>query len=167
MEYTDKIEIDRSQGYPLTYFNAGDYKTSGIEWDASIFPFAWQSNFLRDISLNAAGYWADPVAEDTGGKEYQAGPKFQPSLGLSYNTEKITLNFLSDILTSRERGLDDYAAINFYGKYRLFKGYVTIGVDNIFNEEIQVSGDMSSDSTNRYAYYGFGRLFKLGYEIKF
>jgi outer membrane receptor protein involved in Fe transport len=167
MEYTDKIEIDRSQGYPLTYFNAGDYKTSGIEWDASIFPFAWQSNFLRDISLNAAGYWADPVAEDTGGKEYQAGPKFQTSLGLSYNTEKITLNFLSDILTSRERGLDDYAAINFYGKYRLFKGYVTIGVDNIFNEEIQVSGDMSSDSTNRYAYYGFGRLFKLGYEIKF
>jgi len=167
MDYTDKIEIDRSQGYPLTYFNAGDYKTSGIEWDANIFPFINRSGFMQNISLNAAGYWADPVAEDTGGKEYQVGPKFQTSFGLSYNTEKITLNLLSDILTSRERGLDDYAAINFYGKYRLFKGYLTIGVDNIFNEEIQVSGDMESDSTNRYAYYGLGRLFKLGYEIKF
>lgn len=167
MDYTDKIEIDRSHGYPLTYFNAGDYETVGIEWDASIFPFARQSNFLRNLSLDTAGYWADPEAEDTSGEQYQAGPKFQTSLGLSYLTEKITLNLLANILTSRERGLDDYATVNFYGKYRLFRGYLTIGVDNIFNEEIHISGDMSSDSTNKYVYYGFDRLFKLGYEIKF
>lgn len=62
---------------------------------------------------------------------------------------------------------DDYATVNFYGKYRPLKGYLTIGVDNIFNEEIHISGNMSSDSTNKYVYYGFDRLFKLGYEITF
>ncbi|MBC2694106.1 MAG: TonB-dependent receptor [Desulfobacteraceae bacterium] len=167
MDYRDKIEIDRSHGYPLTYFNAGDYETVGIEWDASIYPFAGQSNLLRNLSLDTAGYWADPEAEDTSGEQYQAGPKFQTSLGISYLTEKITLNLLANILISRERGLDDYATVDFYSKYRLFRGYLTIGVDNIFNEEIHISGDMSSDSTNNYVYYGFDRLFKLGYEITF
>ncbi|MDL1969301.1 MAG: hypothetical protein LWW97_12395 [Deltaproteobacteria bacterium] len=62
---------------------------------------------------------------------------------------------------------NDYATVDFYSKYRLFGGYLTIEVDNIFNEEMHISGDMSSTSTNRYAYYGFDRLFKINYEITF
>lgn len=80
---------------------------------------------------------------------------------------KMTIDLSCNILTSREKELDDISTFNFYGKYKLFKGYLTLGVDNIFDEEIQVSGDMTSTSTNQYVYYGMGRLFKLGYEIKF
>jgi iron complex outermembrane receptor protein len=40
-------------------------------------------------------------------------------------------------------------------------------VDNIFDEEVQVSGDLTEDAANRYAYYEVGRLFKVGYEISF
>ena len=39
MDYSDKIEIDRSQGYPLTYFNAGNYKSRGVEWQIDVYPF--------------------------------------------------------------------------------------------------------------------------------
>jgi iron complex outermembrane receptor protein len=40
-------------------------------------------------------------------------------------------------------------------------------VDNIFDEEVQVYGDLTEDASNRYAYYEVERLFKVGYEIDF
>jgi len=169
MTYKDKIEIDRSQGYPLTYINAGHYDSKGVEWELGVYPFIHQTGWTwtRDISVYAAGYWADPTAEDVNGKEYQAGPKFQTSLGINYLSEPLVLNLSSQILTSRERGLDSYAVLNFYGKHRLWKGYLTFSVDNIFDEEVQVSGDLTEDANNRYAYFEVGRLFKVGYEIAF
>ena len=167
MTYKNKIEIDSSHGYPLTFYNANDYKTSGIEWEASISPFLNRSNFLQNISFKIVGYYADPEAEDTAGKEYQAGPKLQASPGLSYLSEKMSLDLLCNILTDREKDLDDYATLNFYGKHKLFKGFLTFSVDNIFDEEVQVSGNFSEGANNNYAYYDLGRIFKIGYEITF
>jgi iron complex outermembrane receptor protein len=49
----------------------------------------------------------------------------------------------------------------------LGKGFLTFGVDNLFDQEVQVSGDLSEDASNRYVYYEVGRLVKVGYEIRF
>ena len=121
---------------------------------------------MQDISLYTAGYWADPTAEDPDGKEYQSGPKFKTSLGVSYLSEKLVLQLIADILTSREYDLDTNATLDFYGKYKVWKGYMTAGVSNIFNSEIQISGNLSS-SGSQYLYYGMERMFKIGYEIRF
>jgi outer membrane receptor protein involved in Fe transport len=167
MDYSDKIEIDRSQGYPLTYFNAGNYKSTGIEWQIDVFPFANQTNFWNDISFYTGGYWADPTAEDVNGEEYQTGPKFKTSLGASYLSENLVLQLIADILTAREDNLDTNATLDFYGKYKVWKGFITAAVSNIFNSEIQVSGDLSSSASNNYVYYGMDRMFKIGYQISF
>jgi outer membrane receptor protein involved in Fe transport len=167
MDYSDKIEIDRSQGYPLTYFNAGNYKSRGVEWQIDVYPFANQLSFLNNISFYTGGYWADPTAEDVDGEEYQTGPKFKTSLGASYLSEDLVLQFIADILTSRESNLDSNATLDFFGKYKVWKGYVTATVSNIFNSETQVSGDLESTASNNYVYYGMDRMFKVGYEIVF
>ncbi len=167
MAYEDKIEIDRSQGYPLTYFNAGDYESRGIEWEIDLFPFIRGTGWARDLSVYTTGYWADPSAEDTDGNEYQTGPKFQTTVGVSYLAAPFLLDLNSQTLASRERDLDSYTVLNFHGKYRLWKGRLTVGVDNLFDEEVQVSGDLSEDASNRYLYYEVGRLVKVGYELSF
>lgn len=167
MDYSDKIELDRSKGYPLTYFNAGDYKSRGVEWQIDVSPFAHRSDFLNDICFNTAGCWADPTANDPNGKEYQTGPKFKTSLGVSYLSENLVLQFISDLLTSRENNLDNNFTLDFFGKYKVWKGFITAGVSNIFNSEVQVSGDLSSSGSSNYLYYGMDRMFKIGYEIRF
>jgi outer membrane receptor protein involved in Fe transport len=167
MAYQDKIEIDRSKGYPQTYFNAGDYQSKGIEWELGITPFLHQTGWPQSIFLYTAGYWADPTAEDTSGLEYQAGPKLQNSVCISYNTDPLVLDLNCQMLTARERNLDSYAALNFYGKIKAWKGYVTFGVDNIFDVDVQLNGDLSETTSSRYVYWAMGRLFKVGYEINF
>ncbi|MFH0730995.1 MAG: TonB-dependent receptor [Pseudomonadota bacterium] len=167
MAYEDKIEVDRSKGYPQTYFNAGDYRSRGMEWEAGITPFRHQAGWHKNLYLYTAGYWADPIAEDTSGNEYQSGPKFQNSVGISYATDPIVLDLNCQILTSRERNLDSYAALNFSGKLRAWKGHVIFGIDNMFDEEVQITGDLGDTASNRYVYWDLGRLFKVGYEITF
>ena len=167
MTYEKKIEIDRSNGYPLTYFNAGDYETKGFEWEIDFYPFVNQSGWLSGTSFSTAGYWADPTAKDTDGDEYQAGAKLQTRLGAAYITEIVTLDLNCQVLHERERALEDYRVFNFYSKYRLGKGYLTFAVDNIFDEEVQVSGDLQDDASSQYLYYEVGRLFKIGYAIDF
>ncbi len=167
MTYTDKIEIDRSKGYPQTYFNAGDYQSKGIEWEIGLSPFLHRKEWIRDIYLYTAGYWADPTAEDTAGVTYQAGPKFQNSVGATYATEPFLLDINCQMLSSRERNLDSYGAWNVYGKVQAGKGFVTFGIDNVFDAEVQISGDLSDTASNRYVYWDTGRLFKVGYEITF
>ncbi len=168
MDYEDKIEIDRRHGYPLSYFNAGDYQSSGIEWELSCNPFADRADWRNRLSAYCNGYWADPKAEDTEGKDYQAGPKFQTTAGLKFLGEKLTLDFSSQTLAGRERELDSYTTVNFYGKLRLGPGWLSLVVDNVFAEEVQVSGDLSADASNRYVYYDLdGPLVKIGYEVAF
>ncbi len=167
MSYKDKIEIDKTRGYPQTYFNAGNYDSKGMEWEAGISPFVRSDGYIQDISFYTSGYWADPVAEDTKGEEYQSGPKFQSSLGIEYLTDVARLDLNCQILSSRDRELDTTAVLNFYSKYRLWKGSLIFSADNVFDKEVQVSGDMSADASNRYAYYEVGRIFKVGYEISF
>lgn len=165
MAYEDKIELDRSHGYPLTYFNAGDYDSKGVEWEVGMSPFVQHNGWSRDLCLYTNGYWADPTAEDTSGKEYQTGPRLQATVGLNYFSEPLTVDLNCQILTARERDLESYNVFNIYTKYKLWKGCLTFGVDNIFDTEVQVSGDLSDDASNRYVYYEVGRLVKIGYEI--
>jgi outer membrane cobalamin receptor len=167
MTYEDKIEIDRSRGYPLTYFNAGDYDSKGVEWEIGVNPFVRQSNWSRDLCLYTNGYWADPTAEDTSGKEYQTGPRLQTTVGLNYLGEPLSVDLNCQILNARERDLESYNVFNMHSKYKLRKGYLTFGVDNIFDVEVQVSGDLADDASNQYVYYEVGRLVKVGYEITF
>lgn len=167
MTYEKKIEIDRSNGYPLTYFNAGDYETRGIEWELDVYPFIDQSGWMSGFSFYSAGYWADPTAEDANGSEYQAGAKLQTRLGAAYITEDVALDLNCQMLYERERALEGYRVFNFYSKYRLGIGHLTFAVDNIFDEEVQVSGNLSDNASSRYVYYEVGRLFKAGYAIDF
>lgn len=167
MVYENKIEIDRTQGYPQTYYNAGDYQSSGVEWELGITPFLHQTGWQQNLYLYSAGYWADPKAEDTDGVEYQSGPKFQNSVGISHITDPIVLDLNCEILTSRERNLESYAALNFSGKLKAWRGYITFGVDNIFDKDVQVTGDLSETASNLYVYEDLGRLLKVGYEITF
>jgi outer membrane receptor protein involved in Fe transport len=165
--YQDKIELDRSGGYPLTYFNAGEYESKGIEWELDLYPFNHHSGWMAGVSFYTAGYWANPTAEDTAGETYQAGPGLQTSVGMGWRTEELTLDLNCRLLADREKSLDDYAVLDVYAKYRLGRGFFTLAVDNVFDEEVQVSGDLSEDAASRYVYYEVGRLVKAGYEIAF
>lgn len=167
MTYKDKIEVDRSKGYPLTYFNAGDYASKGIEWETGVSPFFNNKGWIKNILFYTSGYWADPTADDTEGKKYQIGPKLQTNIGISCLCEPLTLDMNCQILSARERDLDGYAVLNLHAKYKLWKGYLTFAIDNVFNKEIQVSGDLSEGASNRYLYYEIGQLIKIGYEIAF
>ncbi|MEZ0329074.1 MAG: TonB-dependent receptor [Dissulfuribacterales bacterium] len=167
MNYTDKIEIDRSKSYPQTYYNAGDYESKGIEWDFAITPFVFSKSALQNVSFTWVGYWADPKADDSSGKRVQIGAKFSSAVGIAYLTDDFTVNLNCQMLASRERNLDDYAIFNIYSRYRLPKGYLTFAIDNIFNEDQIIAGDLTPNAINRYFYQEMGRLFKIGYEIKF
>ena len=67
----------------------------------------------------------------------------------------------------REKDLEDYSVLNVYTKYKVGKGFLSLAVDNVFDKEVQVAGDLSQDASNRYIYYDTGRLVKVGYEISF
>ena len=165
--YADKIELDRSGGYPLTYYNAGEYESKGVEWELDLYPFNHHSGWMAGVSFYTAGYWADPTAEDPTGETYQAGPGLQTSLGIGCQTDRLTLDLNCRMLRDREKNLDDYAVLDVYAKYRLSRGFLTLAVDNVFDEAVQVAGDLSEDASSRYVYYEVGRLVKVGYEIAF
>ena len=160
MDYDDKIELDRSKGYPLTYYNAGDYSSQGIEWDLDY-------SLLSNFRLKFTGFWADPKAEAPDGTDYQVGPKLQITYGAIYDNGKLFLNLYSTNILNRERDLRDYVSWNFYSKFNFFKNfYLTFSVDNIFDRDNDVSGDRSLKATNNYVYYDTPRIAKIGLEYK-
>ncbi len=167
MVYDDKIEIDRSEGRPYHYFNAGSYSSKGIEWGLGLYPFIDRSGFFSDVSFSAAGYWAYPVAENPDGDDYQPGPKFQNTFGISYATAPFNLDLKCRILAGREDNLEDYAAFDMTGKVKAWKGYVTFGVENVFDTEIQTTGNLLEDAKSQFVYYEPGRLARLGYMVSF
>ena len=165
--YEDKIELDRSGGYPMTYYNAGAYESRGIEWELALYPFSHHDGRLANVSFHTGGCWADPTAEDTTGATYQAGPRLRTSLGIAYQTERFTLDLNGRMLTDRENNLEDYVVLDVYAKYKLGRGFLTLAVDNAMDEEVQLEGELSPDAASRYVYYEVGRLVKVGYEIRF
>jgi iron complex outermembrane receptor protein len=167
MVYENKIEIDRSNGYPLTYFNAGEYESSGVEWDVTFNPFYRNDGSGWNISIYTSGYAADPTAEDADGEEYQTGPKLQTTVGIGYAAEPLTLDLSCQRLAEREENLETSTVLDFYAKWKLLGNFMTFSVDNIFDETVQTSGDMTMDSSNRYVYYDVGRMIKVGYEVTF
>ncbi|WP_035274128.1 TonB-dependent receptor plug domain-containing protein [Desulfogranum japonicum] len=166
MDYEDKIETDSSVD-PRTYYNATDYSSTGIEWDIALYPFTAKNDWMQDLSFKVAGYLADPVADDVDGEEYQSGPKFQTTIGAGYYTEPLVIDFNCQLLTSRERNLDDTTVLNLYAKYKLGIGYLSLSVDNIFDEEVMTYGNMEEDASSQYYYRDVGRLVKLGYSVTF
>lgn len=166
MTYEDKIELTKIGG-EKTKFNAGDYESTGVEWETSFYPFVNQASFLDAVSLNVAGYLADTTAEDTDGEEYQAAPEFQTSVGVSYVTEPLVLNLAVDILRERERNLPSYNPVHFAGKLACWKGYLTFGVDNMFDDTVVTWGDNTPGEEKHYEYYDLERTYKLGYELIF
>lgn len=165
MTYEGKIEVDRSQGRPYHYFNAGSYSSQGIEWKLGLSPFHDLDNLLSDISFSASGYWACTVAEDTAGDEYQPGPKFQNTFGIAYSASDIALDLKCRILAGREDALENYAAFDMTGKVKAGPGYVTMAIENIFDTEVQTTGNLAEGS--RYVYYEPGRLARIGYRVSF
>ncbi|HIE26304.1 TPA: TonB-dependent receptor [Candidatus Poribacteria bacterium] len=160
MKYEDKIEIDRSKGYPLTYYNANRFETKGVEWDIEAYPAdCW--------TIGLAGYWADPVVEDTAGNEQQAGAKFQlsPSIGFDNNRFRIKTTVL--MIRNRHRELDNFLSTNIVMGYKLWKGEATLSISNLFDGKNATRGDMTSTSTSRYEYYDTGRIISLGYKLDF
>ncbi len=167
MTYKDKIVLDRSKGYPLTYFNAGDYDNAGVEWEFNLKPFSKLNSELKNISFFTSGFWADPEAEDERGDKFQVGPRISTAFGIDYITDRLQIGFITNVLADRERGLDDSVVLNFHAKLKLFKGYLTLSVDNITDEHTEISGDKQTTTSNRYVYYGMPRLFKIGYTLNF
>ncbi|MFA8342807.1 MAG: TonB-dependent receptor [Rhodothermaceae bacterium] len=161
MDYQDKIELDRS-GSVSKYVNAGEYKSSGIEWR-----FDLMSYRILNIPLifTTSGFYADPTAKIEDGEEQQMGPKVQVAAGLKYFTNELTVELNSNLTAKRERNLDDYLAINLFASYKIWKGKLHISVDNIFDRENFTYGNLTPTSKSRYAYFDLGRQFKFGYEF--
>ena len=166
MKYEDKIET-KGRGDNATKFNAGNYESKGVEWETAFYPFASMDSLLEAVSLDVAGYWADATADDAKGEEYQAAPKFQTSVGLSYLTDDLVLNLNTDILRERDCNLPSYNPVNFAGKVKCLQGYLTFGVDNMFDETVVTYGQNTEGLSSQYAYYDLGLTYKLGYEMRF
>lgn len=160
MTYEDKVETDFSVGYPLTYYNANEFQTYGVEWDLS-------ASFADGWTVGVGGYLADPVAEDADGEEEQAGAKLQlcPRVGLRADRFRAEAKAL--ISHDRQRNLDDFVSTDVLIGYRVGKGEVTLTGSNVFDERNVTYGDMRESSATRYEYYDTGRIVSLGYRMDF
>jgi iron complex outermembrane receptor protein len=164
MDYKDKIESYKGGGYPYEYFNAGTYESLGVDWNIDLFPFHGEDNWSSRISFYSSGTWCDPVAEDPDGRQYQTGPKFSSSVGAAYDGGMFSLALNFNYVTSRPDDLEDISTLDINGKYKLPKGYLTLGIDNVFDQEVEINGNKDTDN---YVYYGMPRFFKIGYEVRF
>jgi outer membrane cobalamin receptor len=161
MEYEEKIiSYERADGIN-SYYNAGDYGNTGVEWDLSLTPFVYIDSLLDNVVFSVHGYWADPLADDENGVEVQIGPQLQMAFGFGYLTDAFTFN--ADLINQKQRedNLDDMLTVNLYSKVKLPQGYLTVAVDNLCDEEIITGGSTTSE------YYGLGRMVKVGYQVQF
>ena len=160
MKYEDKIEIDYSKGYPLTYYNANRFQSKGVEWDIEAYPAdCW--------TIGLAGYRADPVAEDTAGVEQQAGAKFQLSPSIGFDNDRFRIKTTVLMIRNRQREVDNFLSTNIVMGYKLRKGEATLSISNLFDEKNVTYGHMTSTSTSRYEKYDTGRIISLGYKLDF
>lgn len=161
MKFEEKIISYTRPDDMYSYYNAVDYENKGVEWDVTFFPFDGQDNQLKNITLSARGFVANPIADDENGDENQVGPRVQTAFGINYLGEMVTVNCDAINQNDREDDLDSQLTVNLYTKVKLPVGSATFTVDNIFDEEIITGGSTSS------RYYGLGRMIKVGYEIQY
>lgn len=166
MRYEDKIEY-RYVDKAIQYYNANNYKTTGVDWSLAISPFGGNPGLLGSVSLSANGYWAYPVAEDEDGIEYQPGPRFQNTFGAAYASNALAINFNCRMLTGREDSLRDYTAYDVSARVKAGPGNIMMAVDNLFDTEVQTMGELDADASSRYVRYEPGRLVRIGYSVKF
>jgi iron complex outermembrane receptor protein len=168
MEYEDKIDTGYIPGIAdKTYFNAGDYESIGVEWQADWQPFVDRRGPLHTLTFRCAGYWADPSAGDPEGQEYRPGPKFQSSLGASWQWKRFDMEWTGTILAGREDYLDDAYSLDISAGYRLPIGRIFISVTNLLDEEVVSAGNQDHASSYQYEYYELPRLARIGYEVSF
>lgn len=168
MEFKDKIDTGYIAGVAeKTYFNAGSYESLGVEWQLDWQPFPDTPGPLHTLALRSAGYWADPSAEDPEGREYRPGPKFQSSLGASWQWRKFDLEITGTLLAGREDRLDEAGILDISAGYRLPAGRLYVTVTNLLDEEVVSAGDQDPDSSYQYEYYEMPRLARIGYEVSF
>ena len=160
MKYEDKIEIDRSCDYPMTYYNAAKFQTKGVEWDIESYPAdCW--------TMGLAGCWADPIADDTSGNEQQVGAKFQLSPSIGFDNDSFRVKATVIMVKDRQRELDDFLSANIVMGYKIRDGEIILSVSNLFDEKNVTQGDMISTSTSQYEYYDTGRIISIGYRVRF
>ncbi len=167
MDYEDKIELDKTKGYPQTYYNASNYESKGLEWESDINPFYDFQNIMRNIYFSFSGFWCDPTAEDSKGEIYQIGPKLQFTFSAYYDSDIFDIALSYVTLSHREKNLRDSNLFNLSSKFKLTKHFdIFLDIDNIFNDKVDNAGDRES-SLNNYVYYGMDRFFKFGVNYKF
>ncbi len=160
MKYEDKIEIDYSRGYPLTYYNADRFETKGVEWDIETYPADYWT-------IGLAGYWADPIVEDTTGEKQQAGAKFQLSPSIGFDNDSFRVKATVLMIRNRQMELDNFSSTNIVMGYKLWKGETILSISNLFDKKNVTCGNMTSTSTSRYEYYDTERIISLGYKLNF
>lgn len=160
MKYKDKIEADYSGGYPWTYYNANKFQSKGVEWDIEVYPADYWT-------IGLAGYWADPVAEDTAGVEQQAGAKLQLSPSISFDNDRFRIKTTVLMIRNREREVGNFLSTNIVTGYKLWKGEATLSISNLFDEKNVTYGDMRSTSSSRSEKYDTARIISLGYKLAF
>jgi iron complex outermembrane receptor protein len=168
MDYEDKIDTGYIAGIAdKTYFNAGDYESIGVEWQADWHPFVGMRGPLHALDFRWSGYWADPSAKDPDGQEYRPGPKFQSSMGASWQWKRVDLELTGTILAGREDFLDAACPLDISAGYRLPVGRLYIAVTNLLDEEVVSAGNQDPESSYQYEYYELPRLARIGYEVSF
>ena len=160
MKYKDKIEIDRSQGYPMTYYNAAKFQTKGVEWDIESYPADYWT-------IGLSGCLADPVADDTSGNEQQSGSKLQLSPSIGFDKGSFRAKATIIMVQDRQRELDNFLSTNVVIGYKIRSGEIALSISNLFDEKNVTQGDMVSTSTSRYEYYDTGRIISIGYRARF
>ena len=138
--------------------NLAEFTNKGVEYN-------FQYLIGDKWKLSVGGYWGDPVGEKPDGEEYRAGSKFQVAPAIGYQGEKLTANLNATFITSREYGLPSFQTVGANIRYKIWRGDLTIAVDNIFDRENVINGKMSP--VRYYEYYGMPCSFRIGYRLEF
>ncbi len=160
MRYKDKIEFDRTLGNPLTYYNTGYYRSTGVEWDLGITPHEhWQVSF--------AGCYADAEFVNAQNSRTQTGAEWQLKPSLAFDNGTVNVTVSQTMLCDRQNALADFVSTDATVGIALPDGWgeFTVGVTNLFDRENATAGDLSGAS--RYEYYEAGRSIRAGLRLDF
>lgn len=162
MAYDDKIEVNRTLCPISSYYNAGSYRSEGLEWDLGLSP-----RDGSDLWLSCNGYWASPSALDPKGQRTQTGPRLQASLALMGSAFTAQWGLGGTLLTGRERHLPSTVLVHARVSRPLGPGQASLKLDNLLDRRVPLLGDFSPGTANRYAYYDLGFTLRASYALTF